>query len=355
MGSASGRVSGVSQLMSGPQTHRTYDFTVTVETPLRWGLRRDRSSPDDLRIPAKSLMGMLREAHTRWLNGPVAKVVRSQEWQDSGAALPRICFDADSLFGTPNQLGAIRVSGLSLDHGEPRTLVGTRPGPWTGEGNTTLAFHEALQPRSLLKGRLSFEPHTPGVIRSVILTALGNLEGPSLPLGRDTTRVRGLLRMQLLESPPPDVFIIYKWGSEQRDALVFDLASRISEFCYVLFDKFGGIVSDKPDVAQSETWMAAQLVSAERVVCILTPDFKDRAAGFNGGVGYEFRLLSAQSAVLSPSIERVVCVLLEGDSEVSTPSTLRACPILDFRHGNLTANVRALVSLLYRREMRSDE
>ena len=322
----------------------TYQFKVTALSPLRVG----PGMPDSITsiIPAASLRGTLRGSYARWLETKAVAIHRDGE--GGGPSMPGFCFDPERVFGTDLWRGAVWVSDLILDKGGNSTqIVATLDG--APVGGVEVRVTHAIEAGSLLKGRISFESQVPGIVRSVVLNALLGIQEFEIPVGGGGARGFGRVAVSICEAPAPSVFIIYKHGSPERMTYAMSLAATLADSCHVMFDQFEIEPTEKPPAPEIEHWMSQNIVEADRVLCLLTPDFKVVAASPIGGLGYEYRLLRTQQAVLFESLKRVICVLLEGDPEASTPPALVDAPLVDLRDGNVTG-VREILDLLHWRD-----
>lgn len=122
----------------------------------------------------------------------------------------------------------------------------------------------------------------------------------------------------------PLVFISYSWDSEEHEKWVRQLASDlIKNGVDVRLDQWeNNLGSDIP------YFMDDSIIKSTRVLCILTPNYKEKADQRKGGVGYETRNMTAQ--IFTDVItDKFIPVLRKGTPKDSVPIALSGRVYLD--------------------------
>ena len=127
-------------------------------------------------------------------------------------------------------------------------------------------------------------------------------------------------------SKSPLVFISYSWDNKTHESWVRQLASDLmTNGIEVRLDQWENKNGD--DIPH---FMDESGAIAERVLCILTPTYKVKASQLIGGVGYEYRNMTAEifSNVLT---NKFIPVLRKGAPEEAIPVALRGRVYVDMR------------------------
>lgn len=117
----------------------------------------------------------------------------------------------------------------------------------------------------------------------------------------------------------PKVFISYSWDSEEHKKWVLDFATKLCENGIdVILDQWeisnkGG--SPIPD------FMIKSVSSSERVLCIMTPNYKLKTDKLEGGAGFEYSILSSEMAS-DIKTTKFIPILRDGDEKTSVPVLL---------------------------------
>ena len=120
------------------------------------------------------------------------------------------------------------------------------------------------------------------------------------------------------------VFISYSWDDEDHIAWVKKLATDLNRYVYVIFDQWdlrGG--NDK------NQFMEQSVSQSDKVLCILTPNYKQKCDSRKGGSGFEFSLISAEIVQKNPP-SKFIPILRSGDFVNSCPIALGPRFGLDF-------------------------
>ena len=121
------------------------------------------------------------------------------------------------------------------------------------------------------------------------------------------------------EEHHPKVFISYSWDSKEHQKWVLDFATKLCKNGidvildqWEISNKGGSLIPD---------FMIKSVSSAERVLCIMTPNYKLKTDKLEGGVGFEYSILSSEIADDIKTI-KFIPILRVGDEKTSTPVLL---------------------------------
>lgn len=125
----------------------------------------------------------------------------------------------------------------------------------------------------------------------------------------------------------PIVFISYSWDDKMHEAWVLQLAN---DLC----SKYGvDVILDKWEVKLGKhlpDFMASSVNKADRVICILTPNYKKKSDGLTGGVGVEYSIISAE---IQKNIrtEKFIPLFKSGNIVNDIPTFLEGRDFVDMR------------------------
>ncbi len=128
------------------------------------------------------------------------------------------------------------------------------------------------------------------------------------------------LKMRDLPSDRLKVFISYSWDDDQHIDWVLKLAKDLSEQfgIYIILDRY-----DLPAGGNLTYFMEQALLSANKVLMILTPNYKQGAEKRTNGVGYEFAMISQELFQNQTDNAKFIPVLRKGNSDESLPGYLK--------------------------------
>lgn len=117
----------------------------------------------------------------------------------------------------------------------------------------------------------------------------------------------------------PKVFISYSWDSEEHKKWVLDFAT-------ILCENGIDVILDQWEISSKggspiPTFMLNSVSSSERVLCIMTPNYKLKTDKLVGGVGFEYSILSSELADDLQST-KFIPILRKGKAKESTPMLL---------------------------------
>ena len=114
------------------------------------------------------------------------------------------------------------------------------------------------------------------------------------------------------------VFIAYSWDGEKHQSWVLKLASDlIKNGIDVILDQFD------LQAGHEMTHFMEKGLTSDKILIILTPNYKVKAEKRSGGVGYEYSLFTKELYDSAPDQTRIIPLLREGDDATSIPSYLR--------------------------------
>lgn len=126
----------------------------------------------------------------------------------------------------------------------------------------------------------------------------------------------------------PRIFISYSWDTPDHERWVLYLASKLRENgVEVTLDKWdlGPLGSPLPN------FMESSISKSERVICVMTPNYKKKTDKLVGGVGYEYSIITAEIFSDRVTTSKFIPLLREGDESESIPTTLRGRKYVDMR------------------------
>lgn len=121
----------------------------------------------------------------------------------------------------------------------------------------------------------------------------------------DTTRV----------SPKKKVFISYCWEDEEHTKWVHKLAEDLKSYFDVKIDV------EQPIGTELNQFMESMINSSDKVLIIVTPEYKERADGRLKGVGYETTLITNE-LISDQNKIKFIPIIRKGSKEESYPSYL---------------------------------
>ena len=120
------------------------------------------------------------------------------------------------------------------------------------------------------------------------------------------------------------VFISYSYDSKAHETWVMKLAEDLTNRgIYVILDKWDLIPG-----RHMPNFMERGIGESDKVICILTPIYKEKAQNLKNGVGYEYSVISAEIFEGIPR-EKFIPILRSGDFKDANP--FKGAFILDMR------------------------
>lgn len=138
-----------------------------------------------------------------------------------------------------------------------------------------------------------------------------------------------VIKHPMLSETKRNVFISYAWEEESHQKWVQNLASEINSA--------GGnsIIDQKLKFGSSlQLFMDMSIKAADVVLMIMTPIYKQKAEILNGGVGYEYNIITKDLFKNIHKNEKYIGILRMGDHLTSVPEFLGDFKYVDLREGN---------------------
>lgn len=113
----------------------------------------------------------------------------------------------------------------------------------------------------------------------------------------------------------PSVFISYSWDSESHKAWVLNLANRLTE-------NGVDVKLDQYDLKLGRNlthYMERAVEEVDKVVMIFTENYKLKAEGRTGGVGYEYSMINAEWYKRQTDNVKFIPILRSGTNETAVP------------------------------------
>lgn len=129
----------------------------------------------------------------------------------------------------------------------------------------------------------------------------------------------------------PTVFISYSWDNEEHKNWILNLSKR-------LFDNGVQVILDRYELkpgANMMTFMEQSIPKADKVLLIFTPNYKQKADGRQGGVGYEYSILNTELFKQISDNKKYIPVLRSGSFEDSIPSFIQQFIAVDMSNDSL--------------------
>ena len=129
------------------------------------------------------------------------------------------------------------------------------------------------------------------------------------------------------ENKQPIVFISYSWDSKAHEDWVIKLATQ-------LLDNGVDVILDKWDLGPLGKplphFMENSISKSNRVICIMTPNYKIKADNPVGGVGYEYSMITAE-IFAKIDTSKFIPLFKEGTDENAIPTALKSRKYVDMR------------------------
>ncbi|MEM9299788.1 MAG: toll/interleukin-1 receptor domain-containing protein [Bacteroidota bacterium] len=119
----------------------------------------------------------------------------------------------------------------------------------------------------------------------------------------------------------PKVFISYSWDDDDHKKWVLDLANKLSSVSGV------HVILDQYDLFAGKNmthYMEKSVDEADKVITILTPNYKKKADDRTGGVGYEYSMITSELFTSQNTNNKFIPVRRVGSYSESAPKFLGA-------------------------------
>lgn len=126
------------------------------------------------------------------------------------------------------------------------------------------------------------------------------------------------------------VFISYSWDSESHKEWVLKLGdSLVSNGVDVILDQY------ELSAGKEMTHFMEKSLTVDKILMILTPNYKAKADNRQGGVGYEYSLYTQEYYEKQYDKTKIIPILRTGDKNTSSPSYIKTRMYHDMRNDNL--------------------
>lgn len=117
----------------------------------------------------------------------------------------------------------------------------------------------------------------------------------------------------------PIVFIHYSWDNEDHKNWALYLADRlISDGVEIFFDRYD------LKLGSNNNYFMEKISKANKVLLIMTPEYKKKADERLNGIGYEYQIISTEFSKNISSNEKFIPILRQGKSSESIPIFLQS-------------------------------
>lgn len=141
------------------------------------------------------------------------------------------------------------------------------------------------------------------------------------------------------------VFISYSWKDNEKE-WVKKLASSLQAYgVHAIFDMRNVDLGD-----DLKKFMYEGITKAEKVICIMTPEYKRRAETRQGGVGEEYSIIKNEICRGGISRNKYIPILRDGDIEEAFTEEFVDSAYLDFKNDNdYNEKLEELVNSIFKR------
>ncbi len=138
------------------------------------------------------------------------------------------------------------------------------------------------------------------------------------------------------------VFISYSWDNDLHKDWVLNLANElVGNGVDVFLDQFD------LSLGMEMTHFMEKAVTADKILAVLTPNYKLKADNRKGGVGYEYSLITQQYYNSEPDKTKIFPILRNGDEKDSSPTFMQTRIYHDMRDDkNFDAKLFQLIKLI---------
>jgi len=143
----------------------------------------------------------------------------------------------------------------------------------------------------------------------------------------------------------PTVFISYSWDSLEHVDWVLNLATKLMENgVNVILDKwdlgnFGNLLPN---------FMEQSISKSQRVICVMTPNYKKKTDKLEGGVGYEYSIITAEIFGNGVNTSKFIPLVRNGVDADSIPTALGGRKYINMRKDeDFDVNLEELLRDIY--------
>ncbi|PKG42516.1 toll/interleukin-1 receptor domain-containing protein [Psychroflexus sp. MES1-P1E] len=122
------------------------------------------------------------------------------------------------------------------------------------------------------------------------------------------------------------IFLSYSWDSPEHKNWVLNLANRlVTNGIDVIFDQYD------LSAGMEMTYFMEKAITADKILVILTPEYKKKADKREGGAGFEHSLISLELYKSDPIKTKVIPVIRNGTKDTSCPVFIETRVFHDMR------------------------
>lgn len=126
----------------------------------------------------------------------------------------------------------------------------------------------------------------------------------------------------------PTVFISYSWDTPEHEAWVLNLATNLME-------NGVNVILDKWDLGKFgkllPNFMEQSISKSQRVICVMTPNFKKKTDKLEGGVGYEYSIITAEIFGKCVNTSKFIPLIRVGTEADAIPTALSGRNYINMR------------------------
>jgi hypothetical protein len=129
----------------------------------------------------------------------------------------------------------------------------------------------------------------------------------------------------------PTVFISYSWDSPEHEAWIINLATKLCDNgVNAILDKWdlGALGKPLPD------FMEKSITKSQRVICVMTPNYKKKTEHLVGGVGYEYSIITSEIFLSGANTSKFIPLFRSGTYADAIPTVLKGRKYVDMRNDN---------------------
>ena len=126
----------------------------------------------------------------------------------------------------------------------------------------------------------------------------------------------------------PKVFISYSWDSVEHEEWILSLATKLRENGVdAILDKWDLGALGKP----LPNFMETSISKSQRVICVMTPNYKKKTDNLVGGVGYEYSIISSEIFTEDINTSKFIPLFRAGTDADAIPTILKGRKYVDMR------------------------
>ena len=130
------------------------------------------------------------------------------------------------------------------------------------------------------------------------------------------------------DNETPTVFISYSWDTSEHEAWVLTLATKLME-------NGVNVILDKWDLGKFgkllPNFMEQSISKSQRVICVMTPNYKKKTDKLIGGVGYEYSIITAEIFGNGVNTSKFIPLVRNGADADSIPRVLSGRNYINMR------------------------